>query len=79
MIQERGSDPVEQLMYDNLLTFVRRFGPVGARAKPSKETLRQARILYLEQFDQRLLWLERNSTMLRSPDHRAALRSMRES
>lgn len=75
---ERGAELVHRLMYQNLMQFIRRFGPVGSKAIPTKEEYREGVTLALEQLDRLVIWLERNSARFRDPEERALLRQMRE-
>ncbi|PSM16682.1 hypothetical protein [Nitratireductor sp. StC3] len=78
MKADRGPDLVHKMMFENLLEFIRRFGPVGARRKPGFREWLEGRRLALEQLDRRIVWLERNSTRFRDPSARDELRRMRE-
>jgi|GEM_PF-2072872 len=75
---ERGPDLVHRMMYEHLMQFVRRFGPVGARGPIPARVYNQGLDLAFAQLDQVLLWLERNSVRFRVPEERAALRQLRE-
>ena len=75
---ERGADLVHRMMYENLLEFVRRFGPVGSTRVPSLQERRDGRTLADDQLNRIVLWLERNSEKFRGPEERAELRKLRE-
>jgi len=75
---ERGPHLVQRLMYQNLMEFIRRFGPVGAKSEPSPQERREGVRLAMEQLDRLVLWLERNSVKFRDPGEKAQLRALRE-
>lgn len=76
LMSERGPDLVHQMMFDNLLEFVRCFGPVGATGDVAVERKLEGRRLALAQFDRRILWLERNAVRFR--EARSELKGLRE-
>ncbi len=45
---ERGPELVHRLMYQNLMEFIRRFGPVGSKVIPSKNDYREGLKLAME-------------------------------
>jgi len=71
---ERGEEFVRRRMYATLLRFIRRFGPVGAKDKPTVEERRAGRAFASDLIYESVLWLERNSAKFRDPDMRAELR-----
>lgn len=75
---ERGTDLVSRMMFENLLAFVRRLGPVGARRPLTVAQRLEGSKLALQQFDQRIIWLERNSARFKDGQARAELRDMRD-
>jgi hypothetical protein len=76
---DRSASSVHQIMYANLLEFIRRFGPVGTKKAFTPEQRRAARALAREQMDKQLLWLERNSLKFKDAAERQELRKLRES
>lgn len=70
----RSSEIVDRMMFAHLLAHIRLCGPVGR--KPVK--LEESGLLDRQQFEQRLLWLERNAPGFRDEHIRADLREIRE-
>ena len=77
LAQERGHEAVQPMMYNHLMEFVRRFGPVGKQMPVSQKARREALELVDEQLNRLILWMERNSVHFRDPHDREALKVMR--
>ena len=75
---ERGIEFAERRMYATLLRFIRRFGPVGAKDKPTVRDRLAGSAFALDLMFESVLWLERNSAKFRDPEKRAELREMRD-
>lgn len=78
LVEQRNADVVQRMMYAHLLEFILRFGPVGSPAAVSKARRLEGLRLSLKQIDQRILWLERNSSIFKDAKNRAELRKLRE-
>lgn len=78
IVRERDADAAQRAMFADLLEFVRRFGPVGGKNKPTAVKRLAGLRLALAQQDRLLLWIERNASRYRDPAHRALIRQMRE-
>ncbi len=78
LAEERGRQAVQPVMYNDLMTFIRRFGPVGKPEPFSAKARRDALMLNDKQLDRTILWIERNSAHFRDPKDRAELRDIRQ-
>jgi len=77
LAQERGHEAVHPMMYNHLMEFVGRFGPVGKRGPVSRKERREALELVDEQLNRIILWMERNSVHFRDPEDREELKRLR--
>lgn len=73
MSEGRPSDAVLRMMFSHLMAHIRASGPIGQPPR-SREA---SAILSLCQFQQRVLWLERNAPAFRDATARAELREIR--
>lgn len=73
MNEGRPSEALHRMMFAHLLEMIRCCAPVGAPPINRKAGLELA----VRQMDQRILWMERNSTEFRDPNERTELRKIR--
>lgn len=78
LMNERGDEAAQSVMYANLLEFISAFGPVGEPGPISREKRMAAGVLIDQQLNRIILWLERNSAKFRDPIEKAELRKIRE-
>lgn len=74
LAEGREPDAIHRMMFNHLMEIILCCGPVGAAPKNRK----QGHQIALRQFDQKLLWLERNAAAFKNERTRAEIRSIRE-